>query len=299
MDGEGSSAAAPSRTIESVRTFLAGYGRTPRKLEVAQLESWWFNLVLRVEADGEHLVLRRYGVTPPEEVRWELAVLQHLQRHGFPSVHPLPRSNLADELGEFLGKPAVPYAFVEGEQGCAFDWGFAVAETARAVAWLHELTEGLVVPHPRVRSGTESRRIIREMLDFVALRGVAAHEPTLRGFVEQAEQALDAFQKRLAPYSGTLRRGVVHHDAHCENVLFRDDRLVALIDFDDAHEGYLVADVAVMIANWADDGAPGEPLNLDKALNVTREYQLHRKLTDTGRELLPDFTLIFSALRRC
>jgi Ser/Thr protein kinase RdoA (MazF antagonist) len=89
-----------------------------------------------------------------------------------------------------------------------------------------------------------------------------------------------------------LRRGVVHHDGHGENVLFGDNRLVALIDFDDAHMGYLLEDVAVIITNWADDGAPGDPLNLPKA-TVAREYQRHRPFADTERGLLPDFTLLY------
>ena len=79
------------------------------------MKSWWFNVVLRVEADGELLVLRRYGVTPPAEVRWELAVLDHLQQDGFPTIAPLLRKDIADDcLGAFLGKPAILYPFVDG-----------------------------------------------------------------------------------------------------------------------------------------------------------------------------------------
>ena len=83
---------------------------------------------------------------------------------------------------------------------------------------------------------------------------------------------------------------MVHHDAHCKNVLFRGDQLIALIDFDDAHEGYLVADVAVMIANWAKDGTA---LDLRKAATVVRAYEQHRPLTSAERQFLPDFVLLF------
>ena len=78
-------------TDADVRHFLTAYGRTPARLEVTKLQSWWFNLVLRVEADDEILVLRRYGLTPPDEVRWELALLAHLRAHDFPTIEPLPR----------------------------------------------------------------------------------------------------------------------------------------------------------------------------------------------------------------
>ena len=82
---------APSWSTEDVRALLAVYGLAPKVLLAEQLDSWWLNLVLRVQADGEDLVLRRYGVTPPEEVQWELAVLEYLATHDFPTYSPLLR----------------------------------------------------------------------------------------------------------------------------------------------------------------------------------------------------------------
>ena len=288
-------------TPDDVRAFLEGYGRSPRQLRVEQMKSWWFNVVLRVEADGERLVLRRYGVTPPEEVRWELAVLAHLGAHNFPTIRPLPCVNGVGEkggecLGTFLGNPAILYPYVEGHNACDLERALAIPETSAAVARLHALTAGLSVPHPRVRSGTESRRMVRGLAALAATRGVKPEEAALRRLLDQGERVLAAFERRVAPYAGDaaqLPRGVVHHDAHCGNVLFHEGRLVALIDFDDACEGFLVDDLAVMVANWAAEwGKPG-PLDLDDAILVVREYEKHRRLTAAERELLPDFVLLF------
>lgn len=299
----------PTWTVEDVRAFLREYGRAPRELAVEQLKSWWFNVVLRVDADGERLVLRRYGVTPPEEVRWELFVLAHLNAHGFPTIQPLPRADDGKSLGEFLGKPAILYPYVEGHNACDMDKALAIPETSAAVARLHALTEGLLVPYSRVQSGTDSRRMIRALASLAAQRGVRADEAPLQELLDRGAKALADFEARTAPYAEAadvnatahtttanapqLRRGVVHHDAHCANVLFHNGRLVALIDFDDACEGYLLADLAVMVANWAAEwGEPG-PLDLGLAALVVREYERHRPLTAVERDLLPDFVLLF------
>jgi homoserine kinase type II len=277
-----------------VRAFLHEYGREPRELAVRQLKSWWFNLVLRVDADGEALVLRRYGVTPPEEVRWELAVIAHLRAHDFPVYAPVTRRN-ADEgqLGEFLGKPAILYPFIEGETGWNLDWSAALSQACSTVARLHSLTEGLEVPYPRVRSGTDSRRMVRQLLQLAARRGVAPHETNLHELLERAQGALDQFDARLAQYHADLPQSVVHHDAHLGNLLFHRGQLVALIDFDDAHYGYQVDDVAVMIENWACEGEPSGSMNIGKASAVVREYERHRELTSAEREMLPDFMLMY------
>ena len=280
-------------TADEVRAFLGHYSMRPRRLRVTQLKSWWWNLVLLVEADEQRLVLRRYGITPAEEVLWELALLEHLLAHGFPTFSPLRRTDGAT-LGSFGGKPAILYPFVEGNNGCqSVDPLHAMTETAKLVARMHDLTRDLVLSHPRVHSGSDSRRTIRQLLQFVQEHGLASPEHDLRELATHAARYLDAFEARLAPYERDLPRGIVHHDAHCANVLFHDGRLVALIDFDDACPGYLIADLAVMLANWAED-RHSHGLVGNRATQLLRAYEQHRPLTGVERELLPDFLVLFT-----
>jgi Ser/Thr protein kinase RdoA (MazF antagonist) len=278
-----------------VRAFLAGFGRAPRRLSVTPLPCWWANLVLLLEADGERLVLRRYGITPPNEVLWELALLRHLGRHGFPTIAPLPRADGAPH-GVFDGLPAVLYPYVEGHDGCdpSLDPLQAMAETAATIARLHTLTRDLVLPHPRERSGSDSRRLVDQFLGYVAQRGIAPHERALAALVEDTARQREAFQGRLMARESDLPRGIVHHDAHCRNVLFRGGRLVALIDFDDACPSFLAADLAVLLGSWAlRDDPSGERLPLDpgRAARIVGVYEGASPLTGAERELLPDFLL--------
>jgi homoserine kinase type II len=287
-------AAAPIPwSLEAVRVFLAGYGRLPKRLHVQQLRSWWFNLVLLVDADGERLILRRYGVTPPDEVQWEIALLAHLNAHDFPTVRPLARSD-GSMLGVFAAKPAMLYPYVEGHNGCdpALDRTHAMAETAALVGRLHHVTQNLTLPHPRVQSGTDSRRLLTQFLRWVQQRGIAPHEPRLAEFAGHVERVLGGFESRLAPHETALPRGNVHHDAHCANVVFHRGELVALIDFDDACPGYLLADLPVMLDGWATD-RKADALIPDHVDTVIRAYHRARPLTPTERDLLPDFHLLY------
>ena len=296
-------AASVSWTTEDVRAFLVLYGRTPERLAVEQLRSWWCNTVLRVDADGEQLVLRRYGLTPAEEVRWELTVLLHLGAHDFPTIAPLPHGQTGGDatdayLAEFLGAPAILYPYIEGDNACdgRVQPEHAIPQTAAVVARLHELTAGLMVPHPRVRSGTDSRRLLRELGEYVAQQEIAGAGPKLHDLLARAAQMEHHLGARIAPYSdrpSELPRGIVHHDAHCANVLFHGGRLVALIDFDDACEGFLVEDLAAMIANWAAVFMPRAAMDPGIARLVVQEYVRWRPLTAAEHELLPDFVAAF------
>ena len=242
-------------SVEEVRAFLRDHGRTPRELGVEQLKSWWFNLVLRVEGDGERLILRRYGITPPEEVRWELALLAHLHAHDFPTIRPLARVD-GGRLSEFGGKPAILYPYVEGSNACGpeVDRRHAMTEAAALIGRLSRLTRDLALPHPRARSGANPRRTLCGLSAWAAQRGTRPDEPRFNELVARANGALDEFEARLAPHAAALPRGIVHHDGHCANVLLREGQLVALIDFDDAFEGHLVAELPVLLSNWATHG---------------------------------------------
>jgi homoserine kinase type II len=292
-----------SWTEDEVRAFLAEFDLRPRHLDVARLESWWSNLVLRLDADGERLVLRRYGLTPPDEVRWELALLDHLRARDFPTIAPRRRAG-GDTLGSFRGRPAILYPYVEGANACArgapddLDPLYAIAETTRLIARLHSYTRDLTLPHPRVQSGSDSRRTIRQLLQVVEQRGVAPHERALATFAGQAARALEAFAARIAPHEPDLPRGIVHHDAHCANVLFHQGKLVALIDFDDACPSFLVSDLSVMLAGWAIDRQTYALLP-ERAAHLIRAYEHLRPLTPAERDLLPDFLLLFTVSDDC
>lgn len=276
----------PPWTLAGVRQFLALYGLMPRQLSVEKLESWWFNLVLKIDADGEHLVLRRYGITPREEVRWELAVLDHLRKNDFPTIAPLLRVEGGSFLADFLERPAILYPFIEGRNGCDLEWAPAMRQTVAAVARLHALTERLAVPYPRVQSGTEPRRMIRGLAALVKERGMPA-TALLGEVLEAGQRTAQDFENVLTPHAAQLPRGVVHHDAHCKNVLFRDGQVVALIDFDDAYHGYVVADVVRLLESWAGDWGTSDPPDLARAAQVVGEYERYRPLTQGERELLP------------
>jgi hypothetical protein len=92
----------------------------------------------------------------------------------------------------------------------------------------------------------------------------------------------------------SFRGGIVsHNDPNLDNVVFRDRRAVALIDFDLAGPGSVVWDVAATARLWA-------PLRLDRDIADTRRgralIRLRRvvdayRLTDADRALIPQAVL--------
>jgi homoserine kinase type II len=280
-------------SLPEVRDFLAAYGRTPSRLEAAPLPGGWENLNLSVDADAEQFVLRRYDVTDPAEVQWEIELIGYLTERAFPTPALIPRLD-GGKLGIFGGRPAALFAFVAGHHPRT-DTPGAAAAAAAIVAELHLVTAGLALPYPRTR--LDNRRRLRRFQEWFQARAAAPDEPALRRLLDQTTQYSAELAARLEAVTvahGALPRGVVHHDAHGNNLLFDDaGRLVALLDFDDAHETFLLADVAVLLDSWGVERTQYrfEP---DRARRVLDAYVRRRPLTPAERDLLPDVMALYN-----
>ena len=82
-------------------------------------------------------------------------------------------------------------------------------------------------------------------------------------------------------------KGVCHCDFHFSNALFQGDRLVSLIDFDDANITFLTFDVVCLIDAWAWP-YPQKTLDLSQARNIIQIYELYRPLSPIERNCLMD-----------
>lgn len=140
----------------------------------------------------------------------------------------------------------------------------------------------------------------REVLSYVPGHAVIAPTPAW-GLTDAALCSVGALLRRFhdatagfdptpyswshpapAPFDG---RGIAHNDPNLDNVIFRDGRAVALIDFDLAGPGTAVWDVAAAARLWAPLRAPVD------TPDVRRGRELHRMrilvdaygLDDAGR----------------
>jgi homoserine kinase type II len=100
------------------------------------------------------------------------------------------------------------------------------------------------------------------------------------------------FQERCKNHPN-LPRSVIHGDIFRDNVLFNNNQLSAIIDFNSASNGYLMFDLAVLINDWCSN-AEGE---LDQALCnvILQAYQQQRPFTADEKSLWPDFLRIAAA----
>ncbi|MGH2362169.1 MAG: phosphotransferase enzyme family protein [bacterium] len=231
--------------MSRVDRVLAAYALS-RPTVVERFEANYRNDNWLIE-DGEsrRYVLRRHRQhRQARRVTFQLSFQQHLHRHGFPTPQVIETREGATCV---VGGDGLPWSLLTYVDGTfyEFDRMGHVVEAARRLAQFHTLAETFGGEDVRVGYAPPIREWgIDTEDDFQVLKGLFAES----AFDEELAYVWDWWQSVLAEWP--LRRvdalpiGWVHGDYHGRNMVFVEDEMRALFDFDDLNRGPLVFDVA-------------------------------------------------------
>jgi aminoglycoside phosphotransferase (APT) family kinase protein len=231
------------------------------------------------QPDGQPaaLVLRQYGPanlrSDPHAALTEYRLLQLLTAAG----QPVPRPYLADESGAVLPGPFLLQELIDGQPiDDPTDVADYTGQLAAALAAVHEC--GIA------RAEVAFLADVRD--DFARKMGTRWSPPD--EYLREAEVL--AVLTASWPPAAVNRPVVLHGDYWPGNVLFRDGRLVGIVDWEDALFGDPLADLAItrLEIGWFFGPAAGQTL--------TEQYLMLRPGVDTATLALWDLR---AALRAC
>lgn len=217
----------------------------------------------------------------PEEVAWELALIEHVAEAGCAVSRPLPRRD---------GAPFGVLPAVEGSRSFAlFEWveGQPIAVKAEhaaayghAAAALHLACEDF---GPGGRFALDLDHLITHPL--AAIRLLLADAPEIWGALEDCGART---HERLLALLPELEWGACHGDLHAGNARVGSDRRVHLFDFDCAGPGWRAYDLAVYL--W-DEEYNGGVSAQERGRVFLTAYQARRPLSGADLQAVPLFVL--------
>jgi len=170
------------------------------------------------------------------EVKQELDLLFHLRKQGFPCVQPL-KSKTGRYYLEFEGKCLTVSRYVDGvELPVESLSGAHLAAVGHALANLHLIGRSF-------KKGIDNRfgfnriaAIYRE-----ARRQLPSH---LKNIIRVLDDEFSYLENYL---DNNLPKGIIHGDLFSDNLKFKGNRLVGVIDFEAACRGKLIYDLATAV----------------------------------------------------
>jgi homoserine kinase type II len=253
---------------EEIAAFLEHFG-LPGPTAFQGVPAGSINTNYFVESAGERYFLRYNEVASPEELRYEAALLQHLEARG--TATPALRWT----------RSGTPFAPLRERRGSLFRYAQGEERTSRSAspADLREVGRALSALHRAGRDFPERRPHAFEF-DSVSrwVREIAAlDEPSLRDTVPLLTEEIAYLRAARDP---TLPRGVIHGDLFPDNVKFDSQGAVSLLfDFEMASDGVLVYDVAVCLSSWCYEGA----FDFERARAFCAGYEEGRPFTAPER----------------
>lgn len=229
--------------------------------------------ILLVTSKGKY-AFRYYEKRSSEYVSFEIDLLQCLMAGNYPC--PAPIKNISgDYMGAYKAKPYALFTFLEGEHN---DNDENYKEVAKSIGELHAITNGYKPVNSESRDGynaasswtyaTKNAKKITPQTEAVARLAWLRSE-------------LDTLQLPI-----TMPKGAIHGDTNPSNFLYKDGRISAVLDFDQAAYTYLIYDIANLLLWWAWPNK--DELSFEKAKTIIAEYEKCRKLTQPEKRHLFD-----------
>ena len=226
-------------------------------------------------ARGRYFVRLNEGKAEAD-VAWEARLVTALAAAGVVTPPPLVAKD-GRPYAECLRKWASAFPWRDGHHVHADQITPAIAETfGAALGDLHRA--GLELPRGWRRGSIYDHDHLMSRFDRCARVDDRAINYALAILREELAIAKAGFALRKA-----ATHGIIHGDLFRDNVLWVDDRISAILDFEQASGGSLVYDLAVCINDWCWTIYP----RLDLAAALVAGYQRVRPLTPADRTALP------------
>ncbi len=205
------------------------------------------------------------------ELNMQIALLQHLQQHAYPTVYPIPTKDQKHLIHETFGSVML-YPFLPGEQPQSSP--DTLAKLGEALAKLHCIPP--IVGLPRFAMG------ISQMAPF--FEEVQGTQFTTHPFVGSLKSQLESMEPQL---NASLPMGLLHGDLFLDNTLFDGDQMVAILDFEEGCYDTLLIDVGMTLIGCC--YTPQHQLNIEAVQRFLEAYNASRPLTESEWKCLDCF----------
>jgi len=248
-------------TEQEIKGVLHRYG-IGKLLSFERIKSGFANINYRIDT-GKGSFLYRICIQQEDKyIHYELGLMEALREIKFPTAYPVER--LDDSfISNSPSGPVVVYDYIAGNEPLlnpvtVHEIGTAVAKLNRLEAWQ---------PLEK-KNAVHLDNALDLMRRFNSAR--YAYPDVFESFSRHVDFVADPIRKEVP-------RGLVHGDVFPDNTLFKGDRLLAIVDFEEACVDNLLFDIGMTINGFCFQKNQPD-FNL---ISVFLEsYHRNRKITD-------------------
>ncbi len=221
-------------------------------------------------------VLRYYEQRSKKYVLFEVNILHYFYDKKYPCPTPI-RNVHGDFIGKYKKKYYAIFDYVKGKH-IQKPNKIQYHELGKYLAKLHNISQGYKPDYWDVREAKDKKYCF----DTAKIEAKRFKSKT------KSKERLQIFKKEIdkVKLPGSLPKGVCHGDWDITNLKFESNKIVGVLDFDDACYTHLIFDVANFIYYWA--WMRERKFNFVRARSLLKDYLKYRKLSETEKKYLFD-----------
>lgn len=266
-------------TLKEASAILSQYRFSP-VLEIHPLSLGISNSNYKIVTREKTLLLKVSNDKDMDQLEREMQILLYLQKQGFPlalSPFPLKRGGAVYHEPPYFG---VVFPFLSGQAPVISS--SSCHEIGKALASLHRVTQGKQSSLEKIRPSTDVGFEQAQIEEYVA------HNPTCP--LDYRDIFHRVFPQGLARFGQqNFEQGLIHGDLYYDNTLFQGDKLMALLDFEQAGVGTYLFDLGVSISGTCLMGGKIHPPLVTSFL---KGYESIRVLPVQERKFLQEAILL-------
>ncbi|MBT7567490.1 phosphotransferase [archaeon] len=265
-----------------------------RILSHKKTEKGVVNLNWIVRTTKGKYILRELGKSKKlKELKFELKYLDYLKRKKFPYKIPSPIKNRKRE--SFIKKGGSifwVYEFIEGRDIKRFGYP-ELKECAKMMAIYHQIIENSGIDNKTSYSDFAREEILEEIKSFQKEIGNSPKDEKEKIFLGESNKLLPLLNNLNVVGYSKLKKYSLHRDIGPENTLWKNKKLVGVIDFENVGEikDTLIKDLAVMLQYSCRDKTYKYKLDLKLVKFFLKEYKKHHPLSRTEISFIPEIII--------
>ena len=228
---------------------------------------------LLIETKKGKFVFKYYENRSSKYALFEMNVLRYLAKHSYPCPPPI-RNVHGSFIGIYKNKTFALFEFINGDHRRNANSKLI----AQAIGKLHKITIGYKPKYFEFRDTYDPKSCWKNAI---------SNSNKIKS-KSRAKNRLNWLKTELGKLKlpNNIPKGVCHCDAHYSNFLYNNDKVIAVLDFDNASYVYLLYDIANMVYFWA--WPHKKEIIFNRAKDILKEYNKYRKMTEIEKNHLYD-----------
>lgn len=211
-----------------------------------------------------------------EEILAELEIIDYLLKNGFPAPKPIIKKN-GQRVINWENHFGYLKECIQGKLILSPNLK-QVQKFGETVGWLHNLTENYKTQYQRkhIWDLEETKKWFYQ-----------DKKKILNSNFKKADKFIAKFEKEInfIFFPPELPKGMIHEDLRKQHILWQDNKIICVLDFDRYYYGFLILDLGQAIRSWcfSNNWTKWKNENLKSFL---RGYNSKRKLQNTEKDYL-------------